>query len=250
VVRQFYQESESLRFWREHMPPAVVRSRKQHLYTSRPHYLNEQLRRFHPEARTLLEIGAGNGEMAEKILSLTAIREVILVEPQPLEGPAPGVRVVNCRFEEYSAGESADVVLAFEVLEHISDPARFVAKVRSLLAPDGLFVFSTPNVAGFELATLGAPSSTIMFDHVCLHTPRSLEALLHRTGLEVLDLQTPGEFDVQSVRMHDEKGALDLSNNLALQFLLDEGASDERFQDFLRRTRQSSHVKCVARRRA
>jgi hypothetical protein len=56
------------------MPPAVVRSRKQHLYTSRTRFLNEQLRRFHPEARTLLEVGAGNGEMAERILALTAKR--------------------------------------------------------------------------------------------------------------------------------------------------------------------------------
>ncbi|MBA4067505.1 MAG: hypothetical protein C0501_28105 [Isosphaera sp.] len=250
AIRTYYDTGEVMSYWRDHMPAEVMRSRQDHLYTGRARFLNDQLRRFRPEARTLLEIGGGMGEMARKVLELTPIREVVLIEQQPVPLQTPGVRVVNAVFEEYESAEPADVVLAFEVLEHITDPLRFAAKVREVLAPGGLFVFSTPNVGGFELATLGARSNTIMFDHVCLYTPRSAEALLARAGLEVADLQTPGEFDVQSVRGQYEAGNLDLADNPALRFLLEEGGADERFQRFLQRTRQSSHIKCVARRPA
>jgi SAM-dependent methyltransferase len=248
AIRAYYEGAECMRYWREQMPVAVTNSRKAHLYTNRARYLNEQIGRFRPAARSLLEIGGGNGEMAEKVLALTPVREVVLVEQQPVPVDLPGVRVVNSVFEDYSSAQPVDVVIAFEVLEHIADPVRFATKVRSLLAPGGLFVFSTPNVAGFELATLGDRSTTIMFDHVCLYTPRAVEALLTRTGFEVADLQTPGEFDVQSVRAQYEKGALDLADDPALRFLLEECAADDRFQQFLQRNRSSSHLKCVARR--
>jgi len=248
AIGAYYDTAESLRFWREEMPPEVMSRRKAHLYTNRAQFLNDQLRRFRPQALTLLEIGGGNGEMAEKVLELTSIREVVLVEPQPLQLDLPGVRVVQSLFEDYTAAEPVDVVLAFEVLEHITDAVRFAEKVHSLLAPGGLFIFSTPNVVGFELATLGALSTTIMFDHVCLYTPTAIESLLTRTGFEVADLQTPGEFDVQAVRAEYAKGTLDASGNAALQFLMEDGRDDE-FQRFLQRNRMSSHIKCVARRR-
>jgi SAM-dependent methyltransferase len=38
-----------------------------------------------------------------------------------------------------------DAVVSFETIEHLRDPLPFLRRVRSLLAPSGLFVASTPN---------------------------------------------------------------------------------------------------------
>jgi len=38
-----------------------------------------------------------------------------------------------------------DLIVNFENLEHVGDPARFLDRVASLLAPDGVFLVSTPN---------------------------------------------------------------------------------------------------------
>ena len=40
---------------------------------------------------------------------------------------------------------SVDVVVSFETLEHVREHARFVAEVRRVMRPDGLFIVSTPD---------------------------------------------------------------------------------------------------------
>ena len=38
-----------------------------------------------------------------------------------------------------------DLITAMEVIEHVADPAAFVASLAARLAPDGLLILSTPN---------------------------------------------------------------------------------------------------------
>lgn len=45
------------------------------------------------------------------------------------------------------ADDSFDVVCAFETVEHLSDPERFVAEARRVLKPSGVLVASTPQAA-------------------------------------------------------------------------------------------------------
>ncbi|MCL2091175.1 MAG: class I SAM-dependent methyltransferase [Micrococcales bacterium] len=47
------------------------------------------------------------------------------------------------------ADDAVDVVVSFETIEHVADYAAFVAEVDRVLAPDGLFVLSTPNDTEF-----------------------------------------------------------------------------------------------------
>ncbi len=42
-------------------------------------------------------------------------------------------------------GRTFDVVVSFETIEHLHEPARFLAEVRRVLRPGGLFICSTPN---------------------------------------------------------------------------------------------------------
>ena len=43
------------------------------------------------------------------------------------------------------ADAAVDVVVSFETIEHVKDPAKFLAECRRVLAPGGTFVISTPN---------------------------------------------------------------------------------------------------------
>ena len=58
----------------------------------------------------------------------------------------PRVSFAESSAEQLSQlGQTFDVVVSFETIEHLPEPARFIAEVRRVLRPGGLFLCSTPN---------------------------------------------------------------------------------------------------------
>jgi 2-polyprenyl-6-hydroxyphenyl methylase/3-demethylubiquinone-9 3-methyltransferase len=90
------------------------------------------------------------------------------------------------------AGETFDVVLAMEVVEHVTDVEAFVSTCASMVKPGGLFIAATLNrtLKSFALAIVGAeyllrwlPRGTHQWDKFV--TPRELESAVENTGLNV-----------------------------------------------------------------
>ncbi|TGN62276.1 bifunctional 2-polyprenyl-6-hydroxyphenol methylase/3-demethylubiquinol 3-O-methyltransferase UbiG [Paracoccus liaowanqingii] len=93
-----------------------------------------------------------------------------------------------------AAGERFDVVLALEIVEHVADPAAFIATCRELLRPGGLLIVSTLNrtARSFGAAIVGAewilrwlPRGT--HDWARFLTPDELAAKAEAAGLSVAD---------------------------------------------------------------
>ena len=93
-----------------------------------------------------------------------------------------------------AAGESFDVVLAMEIVEHVAEPAAFVTSCHDLLRPGGLQIMSTLNrtARSFAAAIIGAewvmrwlPKGTHEWSRFI--TPDELAAMMDRAGLRVLD---------------------------------------------------------------
>ncbi len=86
-----------------------------------------------------------------------------------------------------------DLVTAMEVIEHVSDPAAFVAGLAGALADDGLLILSTPNRtrrSRLMMITLGEglgqiPRGTHDWDRFI--PPGELRALFATAGLETID---------------------------------------------------------------
>jgi 2-polyprenyl-6-hydroxyphenyl methylase/3-demethylubiquinone-9 3-methyltransferase len=92
------------------------------------------------------------------------------------------------------AGESFDVVLAMEVIEHVAEVGLFVALTAAMVRPGGLFFIATLNrtVKSFALAIVGAeyvlrwlPRGTHRWDKFV--TPEELETAIEETGLNIVD---------------------------------------------------------------
>lgn len=115
---------------------------------------------------SVLDIGCGAGLLAEPLSRLGA--EVTGVDPAPTSidiarrhAQATGAQVsYRCAAVEDLVAEGArfDVVMAMEVIEHVSDVGGFVASAASLVKPGGLFTVSTLNrtLKSFALAIVGA----------------------------------------------------------------------------------------------
>ncbi|HWQ55333.1 MAG TPA: methyltransferase domain-containing protein [Bryobacteraceae bacterium] len=118
--------------------------------------LNEHLARYAFASRLargkrVLDAGCGTGygsaELAKVALSVNAVD----VAPDALAWAREHFPLPNLCFEQASAtalphpDASFDLVVSFEVIEHLEDWAAFLREVRRVLVPCGQFIVSTPN---------------------------------------------------------------------------------------------------------
>jgi len=108
--------------------------------------LIELLRAF-PPAGVLLEIGGGNGFVAQALIR--AGYETVLLEPGPAgarNALARGVSTVACSTFEAAAFRDGSLPAAgmFDVLEHIEDDAAFLTQLHRAMAPSGRLYLTVP----------------------------------------------------------------------------------------------------------
>lgn len=85
-----------------------------------------------------------------------------------------------------------DLICAFDILEHLSSPVKFLSGCRSLLSPTGHLVITTPNTASWERWLRGEQwSGATDAQHRILFTPYSLGFLLRRIGFQPKVLRAP-----------------------------------------------------------
>jgi 2-polyprenyl-6-hydroxyphenyl methylase / 3-demethylubiquinone-9 3-methyltransferase len=155
----------------------------------------------------LLDIGCGGGLLSEPMARLGAT--VTAIDPSEKNIATAKVHAGEQELSiDYRAGladdierggESFDVILAMEVIEHVADPAAFTALCASLLKPGGLVFFATLNrtFKSFALAIIGAeyvlgwlPKGTHQWEKFI--TPAELEQWMKVGCLVILDRQGIG----------------------------------------------------------
>jgi len=87
--------------------------------------------------------------------------------------------------------ESFDVITCFDVLEHLYEPRKVLAKVREWLKPDGIFYILAPNVESAEAHIFGSYWCGLELPrHLYHYSPFSLRHLANSVGLHEISLVT------------------------------------------------------------
>jgi SAM-dependent methyltransferase len=247
-AKEWYLENSLyLRYWRENMPAEVRESRNRELYRKRAASIAEIAAKYGVSFRRILEIGGGMGEMSVFIDEVMNYEEYLIVEPQPIISPYPKVRVINSTIENLDLSGQADLVLAYELIEHIVDPDILLEKVIENLSPGGLFILSTPGSGGYDFTILGEKARAVGYDHVSLYNVDSLSLLLKRHGFEIIEISTPGSLDIPMIKLAWDNGEFQTDDTELIALLEGDEQQREAFQAQLRESKRSSHLICIAR---
>jgi 2-polyprenyl-6-hydroxyphenyl methylase / 3-demethylubiquinone-9 3-methyltransferase len=187
------------------------------------HFGTERTARRVLMGRKVLDVGCGAGLLCEPLARLGG--QVTGVDAAPENIAVAKAHAMQSGLEiDYRAGELAaqrlgryDVVASMEVIEHVADPAAFLAQLVAHLQPDGLLLLSTPNrTAASKLFLVEAaerlgqvPRGTHDWDQFL--SPDELESLLNDVGMKVEMMQ--------GIAFTPSKG-LHLSDNMALNYIL------------------------------
>jgi 2-polyprenyl-6-hydroxyphenyl methylase/3-demethylubiquinone-9 3-methyltransferase len=163
------------------------------------HWHVDARERFALAGRTAIDVGCGAGLLAEPLARMGG--QVTGVDAAPENIAAARAHAVGQGLEiDYFAGELAalppatfDLVTSMEVVEHVTDPAAFIAGLAVRLAPGGLMILSTPNRTMLSKLLLveaaervgAVPRGTHEWDQFL--KPEELTNLLEDAGLEVVD---------------------------------------------------------------
>ena len=253
-LADFYRSGKSVDYWCTTFYRETAEARREHIFRPRAVLLRELLARADaPGQTTMADVGAGYGIFLDEAAKLHAFRDVVGIEPNPALASVcrgRGFTVIEKSVEDMSPGElRADLITAFEVLEHVHDPLRFLSALKRGLAPGGWIVLTTLTASGFDIQTLWERSNAVTPpQHINLLSIEGMRDLMRRADLEIVELTTPGNLDVDIVENALARDPL-LPVPRFVRYMLRsrDAATREQFQAFLRASLLSSHVRVVAR---
>ena len=174
------------------------------------------------EGKSALDVGCGGGLLAEPLARLGAQVTAIDAAPECIAVAQAHAETIGLAIDyraaavEDIAGEF-DLITCMEVIEHVADPAAFLAALAKRLAPGGLLILSTPNATRWSrlmMITLGEglghiPRGTHDFDKFI--SPDRMKLLLADAGLQCTD--------VEGIAWSPTRG-LHLSDDVRLNYLV------------------------------
>ena len=186
------------------------------------HWQSDERSRVPLEGKTALDVGCGAGLLAEPLARLGATVTGIDASPEVIAAARDHAAAMEFDIDYRAADVLAlegrfDLITCMEVIEHVADPAVFIAALARRLAPGGLLILSTPNATGWSklmMITLGEglgqiPKGTHDFDKFI--APDRMKVLLGEAGLQCVD--------VEGIAWSPARG-LHLSDDVRLNYLV------------------------------
>jgi 2-polyprenyl-3-methyl-5-hydroxy-6-metoxy-1,4-benzoquinol methylase len=216
LLYRFYDKFESLQYFYEEILLPTKNERKK-IFKERVNKLGN----FVDKGASILEIGSSIGFFVGESLA----------QGYKISGVEPNTKLVNYvrekfrveiyqgLFEDVVINDKFDVVVMWEVIEHIVDPITVLKKASNVLNHKGIFVATLPNYGGVEYRVVGKEHEMIEApSHINYFNLDNIAKLLDRAGFRLIHTSTPGILDFVNIMQ-----AVELENNdsIASKFLLE-----------------------------
>lgn len=203
-LRSWYRDSKPSRFWREEILPASESARLEKILRPRADWVLDGIAEYNPSARRAIDISPHSRAMLDLLVTGEGRLEEVVAAgvTADLEGKsAQRLKVQPTSIGDLPGLGETHAIIAMDVMNRAADPRALLQNLEKALAPGGL-VFGTATVAsGFELQTLWDRSPTVIPpDKLNLPTINAIRKMFAEPTWEILELSTPGMFDVEMVR--------------------------------------------------
>jgi SAM-dependent methyltransferase len=156
-------------------------------------FRNEALAQY-KQSGTLLDLGCSSGSFLAfmrsdswKLYGIEMSAEGARTAKERSEAQVFVGDILNAPFPR----ESFDAITCFDVLEHLYEPRRVMARVGEWLKPGGIFYVLVPNVDSAEARVFGSYWHGLELPrHLFHYSPASLKFLAESAGLREVSLET------------------------------------------------------------
>lgn len=257
ALDRYYRDSPAAAFWRSRVLPSTGAARAEKVTRPRAEWILDGLAEHAPDAAIGLDLTPYGLPLAEALLSLSRegarpIRRMILgnVAADLDQLPAvPGIVIAPTALDDVPSLGPVDLVSAFDALERVASPERFLDSIHRVLRPGGTLFLSAPSISGFDLQVLWERSSTIVPpEKINLLSINALRRLFPAERWIVHEISTPGMFDAEAVRRAIADRP-DLPWPRVVRQLVRDRSVVEALQEFLQRRRLSSFARVFAQRK-
>lgn len=143
---------------------------------------------------TVLEIGGGQGALAEAFTKKTDGTHWTIVEPNPLHAGNDRIKIIPEFFDENFRHEGTyDAVVMSHTLEHAYDPNQFLRDIASYLKPGQTFILAYPNL---RLWLEKKFTTALNFEHNVFLTDYFVDYLMVKHGFRIIEKHFYGEHSV------------------------------------------------------
>jgi SAM-dependent methyltransferase len=225
----------------------VAEKRREQIFQPRAKRLAKICKELNLEVTKIIDVGAGYGIFLDEWRNISPESEMIAIEPMPSlanECRNKGLIV----FEEIAEqvkdlNNFGNLVVCFEVFEHVYDPLNFIQVLKKMTRPGGYVFISTLCIDGFDLQMLWNKSNQISPPHhINFLSIDGFKSLFHRAELIDITVMTPGKLDVDIVKNNKDLLPELFGINSFLKRIIDDDPTAKNFQQFLADNQLSSHA--------
>jgi SAM-dependent methyltransferase len=222
-------------FWRDRMLTATRDVRRDKLTRPRAEWVADSQAEHAPGPAVVLDLSPEDGTFRDDLRAAL---------------PAGG-RVVagSLRSREWTAEGPFDVVTAFDSFDRVSDVHGLVGALAGVLRPGGLLYVTAPSISGFDLQILeGQAGAVLPPAKLNLLSIDGFGRLFGDGSWRILELSTPGLFDVDNVRQAVLAAPGKDWSPVIRSLVLQGDDARRELQEYLQRHRLASFVRMVVRR--
>jgi len=201
---KYYTESSSSEYWASTFYKETAEARREKLWKPKAKAIQDILNRYAAPLSwpQVIDIGGGYGLFAQELHALCG-QPPVVIEPGPRLATVcreNDLQVIEKFLEDVKVSDlpvGPKAFVSFELFEHLHDPAHFLRCLSGLMNSGDLFIFTTLSGTGVDIQALWQDSKSVTPPHhLNFLNPQAVKILLERTGLEALEVTTPGKLDI------------------------------------------------------